>query len=554
MTTTLVDLFNNQVAANGDAPALRYRDGDDWATITWKQYGEKVHATALALEARGVRAGDSVAIISGPRPEFFVTEIASNALGAKSASIYQTNSAEQVLYVLDNSDAQTIFVENADQAAKIAKIRDEVPGLLVVSYADDSGDVSFADLLAEGTELVAAQPGRYDELAKTVDAQSAACIIYTSGTTGLPKAALINHESVMTVLDAIDKEWSFPGSEFRVLAYLPLAHIAERAMSMYSQLKVGGEVWFGDITNLTPDLQAARPTRFLAVPRVWEKLEEALRAKVPTAAGLPEENKLAIRAMLGLDKIDVAISGAAPISPETLQYFTDLGVELVEVFGMTETTGLATANPLGAQKIGTVGKPVFGIEVKIADDGEILIKGANFSGYLKNPEATAEALDEDGWMHSGDLGSIDEEGYISITGRKKDLIITAGGENISPSLIQMLLGRSPYISQAVVIGDKRRFISALITLSEEAIRPWAVENGLGELSMAELSQNDQVRALIEQAVADANDSLARVQQVRKFEILPSDFSIEADELTPTLKLKRNVIENHYGEVIESIYA
>ncbi len=554
MPNTIADLFTERVAELGDAPALHIKVGDEWQTTTWAQYGAAVRALALALSARGVERGSSVALISDAKPAFFAVEIATVTLGGKSASIYQTNSAEQVLYVLENSEAKIIFAEDDAQVAKINSIRDRVAGdLLVVSFSGSAGDISYDDLLAEGQALDEANPGRFDEISHAAESEDPACIIYTSGTTGPPKAALIPHSSILTTLAAVDQEWNIEGVPFRVVSYLPLAHIAERVMSFYSQLKLGGEVYFSTVPTIKEDLAVAKPTRFLAVPRVWEKFEEALVAKLPDPTVLSPEQRAGVLAMLGMDQISIAISGAAPISVQTIEYFSSLGIEILEVYGMTETTGLTTANPLGGAKVGTVGKAVPGVEVKLGDDGEILIKGANFSGYLKNPEATAEAL-EDGWMHSGDLGSIDEYGYVTITGRKKDLIITAGGENIAPNNIQLLLARSPYVSQAVVIGDKRRFISALITLSEETIMPWAAENGLGDASFEELTKSPEVLALVEAAVEEANSHLARVSQVRKFVILNRDLSMEDGELTPTMKVKRNIVETNHQAVIDSIYA
>lgn len=549
---TIGDLFVEQVERHGQAPALRWRVGDEWQTISWERYGDDVRAIALALDARGVHRGSSVAVVAGSMPEYFITDLATAAIGACTASIYQTSTVEQVRYVLENSDSSIVFCDDDAQVAKIAQLRDQVPGLLVVGYTGHDADIAFEALLDEGRVLVASNPGRFDELRTAVEPTDTACVIYTSGTTGQPKAALISHLAILTVLEAVDD--AFPvNDDFRVVSYLPLAHIAERVMSLYPQLISGGEVWFSTVNDLKRDLAQCRPTRLLAVPRVWEKFEEALRPKFPDPATLSAEHRAGVLTFLGMDQVTCAISGAAPISVETLKYFASLGIEILEVYGMTESTGLSTANLSGATRAGTVGKAVKGVEVKIADDGEVLIRGALFSGYHKNPQASAEAV-RDGWMQSGDLGSIDEDGYLKIIGRKKDLIITAGGENIAPSHIQLLLMRSPYISQALVVGDRRRFLSALITLSEEGLRPWASANGLGELQLAQLAQTPAVRKLVDEAVAAANRQLARVQQVRKYEILARDFTIESGELTPTMKLRRNVVEEDYRDVIETIYA
>lgn len=551
MEQTICNQFVAQVATQGSAPALKWREDGEWQTMSWAEYGDRSRAITLALDHRGLRRGASVAVISSCRPEYFITDMATAAIGANTASIYLTSTPDQIRYVLENSDAQFICCEDDEQCAKVDQIRRDFPGLLVVGYSGSDADVSFDDLLTEGEALLQSQPGRFDQLRAVVEPTDTACIIYTSGTTGLPKAALISHRAILTVLGAIEDAFP-PGSEFRALSYLPLAHIAERVMSMYPQLIEGGEVWFSKVDTLKQDLADCKPTRLLAVPRVWEKFEEALRKFVPDPKALPDEHRLGLLTMLGMDQVQFAISGAAPISVETLNYFGDLGIEILEVYGMTESTGLSTANPPGQTKVGTVGRAVKGVEVKIADDGEVLIRGALFSGYHKNADATDEAL-LDGWMQSGDLGSMDEDGYITITGRKKDLIITAGGENVAPSHIQLLLMRSPYISQALVVGDRRRFISALLTLSEETLRPWAEQNGLGELTMAQLAETPEVRKLIDDAVANANEHLARAHQVRRYEILPRDFTIEGGELTPTMKLKRRVVEDEYAGLIEKLY-
>ncbi len=552
MAHTLTEMLNDNVAALGDAPALRYKDGEGWGVRTWAEYGAEVRALALAFDARGLANGSSIAVISGAIPEYFVIDMAAAAIGARTGSIYETSSAEQILYVVENCDAPIIFCQNDAQVAKVLAVRSSVPDLVIANIDGESGDVTYAELVSKGRELDAANPGRYQELCAALTPEDIACIIYTSGTTGPPKGALLSHGSLIKELAGLSE--ILPNkTEYRALAYLPLAHVAERLVSLYGQLNNGGEIWFSTVPTLGADLAACRPTWFLAVPRVWEKFEEGLRSKVPDPNALPAEAKVGVVAMLGLDKLDYALTGAAPLGEQTMQYFKDLGIEILDAYGMTETSGVSAMSRPGQVKMGTVGQTLPGIDVKIADDGEIMMRGANMSGYLKRPEATAEAI-EDGWMHSGDLGSFDDEGYLSITGRKKDLIITAGGENISPSNIQLLLSASPYISQALVIGDKRRFISALITLAPEIVGPWAAENGLGDLSMAELAEAPQVRELIDKAVAEANSHLARVQQVRKYQILPRDFTIEDGELTPTMKLKRNVVEDSFAATIEDIYS
>ncbi len=552
MPRTVVDLFRARVEKSGERPALRHRVGSDWQTISWSEYGEQVTALALALDHRGIGRHDTAAIISGCRPEYFICDLASNWVGAASASIYVTSTPAQIAYVLDNAESRIIFCEDDEQVAKTDLIRGDFPDLLTVGFTGDAADLSFAELLAEGRDHLAAEPERPAELSQVAQPGDPACLIYTSGTTGPPKAALIPHSTVLRIVEAL--RLAFPtGTPFRTVSYLPLAHIAERNVSLYSQLLQGGEVWFGSVPTLADDLRAARPTRLLGVPRVWEKFATALNARAPVPGELTAAERRAALASIGLEQVDVAITGAAPISVDTISYFHALGLELLEAYGMTETGGFSTSNPRNAARLGTVGTAVSGVGVRLADDGELLIRGANFSAYHKNPEATAAALD-DGWMHSGDLATIDDDGYVTITGRKKDLIITAGGENIAPAPIQLLLTRSPLVAHALVIGDRRRFVSALLTLSEPDLRSRLVDPDLTGLPIAELARHPMVRALIESEVAEANSHLARVQQIRRFAICDRDFTIEDGELTPTMKLRRDGIERNWSVEVEALYA
>jgi len=552
MPRTVVDLFRARVEKSGDRPALRHRVGSDWQTTNWSAYGEQVTALALALDHRGIGRHDTAAIISSCRPEYFICDLASNWVGAASASIYVTSTPAQIAYVLDNAESRIIFCEDDEQVAKTDLIRGDFPNLLTVGFTGDTADLSFAELLAEGRDHLATEPERPAELSQVAQPGDPACLIYTSGTTGQPKGALIPHSTVLRIVEAL--RLAFPtGTPFRTVSYLPLAHIAERNVSLYSQLLQGGEVWFGSVPTLADDLRAARPTRLLGVPRVWEKFATALHTRAPVPGELTAAERRAALASIGLEQVDVAITGAAPISVDTISYFHALGLELLEAYGMTETGGFSTSNPRNAARLGTVGTAVSGVDVRLADDGELLIRGANFSGYHKNPEATAAALD-DGWMHSGDVATIDGDGYVTITGRKKDLIITAGGENIAPAPIQLLLTRSPLIAQALVIGDRRRFVSALLTLSEPDLRARLVDPDLTGLPIAALAGHPAVRALIESEVVEANSHLARVQQIRRFAICDRDFTMDSGELTPTMKLRRDGIERNWSVEIEAMYA
>lgn len=550
--TTLIDLLNNQTRTLGTKVAFRYGTGDEPKQMTWAQYGNDIAAIALALDSRGIGRGSSVAILANGSVPYFVVDLASCVLGSKSASIYPTNTPEQIQYVLENSDSTIIFADSDAQIAKIRAMSADAPQVTVVAFAGSGADLTYEELLAQGRALVESRPQRYEELCAALTPADPGCIIYTSGTTGAPKGAVLSQGALVTEMTGLQAAVPQPG-EYRVLSYLPMAHIAERLLSIYGMLVYGGEIWFGTVDTLRADLAKARPTRFLGVPRVWEKFEEALKTKIPDSHSLPPETVAGVLKTLGLENVTTAFSGAAPIATTTLDYFAGFGIEILEAYGMTETCGVTTVNRPGESKIGTVGQTLPGVDHKIADDGEILSRGTGFTEYLKNPDATAEAL-RGGWVHSGDLGTLDDEGYLTITGRKKDLIITAGGENIAPGNIQLLLTGSHYISQAIVIGDRRKFVSALLTISEEAITPWAQDHGLGELSMSELVKSEQVRDLIDAEVAEANTKLARVSRIREYRILPRDLSIESGELTPTMKVKRTVVEANFSDTIEDIYS
>lgn len=585
---TIVGLFNARVHELRDQPALRTKDDTGtWQATSWTDYGRSVRALSRALSDLGVGKGDGVAVLSYNRADYHVIDLATLVTGATAVPVYHTNAPPQVEYVLDHSDAKVVFVENAAQRAKVEEVRGRLPKLeKVVTIEGGGGDTGYEELLARGAELDAADSAVYDAACDAVAPEDLACLIYTSGTTGPPKGAMLTHHNIVWTCDSLSQLLRPP--KMRTLSFLPLAHIAERMVSHYNMIFQGGETWFSSVETLRDDLGACRPTVFFAVPRLYEKFQVALEGRFAEMTGL--QGKLVntavamgrrvvearqsggrpgfldgvlhplldrvvlskVRHQLGLDEVDALVSGAAPITRETLVFFHAIGLPVAEVYGQTEDCGPTSLNPPERIKIGTVGPPIPGCDVKIAEDGEILVRGGNvFQGYFKNPEATAETV-VNGWLHSGDVGEFDEDGYLRITDRKKDLIITAGGKNISPSEIESKLKADKYISQVVVIGDGRKFVSALVTLDEEVVRLWAKDKNLPD-DVGALSRTPEVHALVEKAVDRVNSTLSQVESIKEFAILPHDFSEDAGEVTPTLKVRRRQIAENYKDEIEAMY-
>ena len=587
--STVVSLFNARVHTMREAVALRSGNGDGvWSERTWSDYGSEVRALARGLAARGVGKGDAVAVLSGNRAEYNIADLATLANGAVAVPIYATNSPEQVGYVLEHSGAKAVFVEDDAQLAKVSAVRGQLPDLEVVIGFDTSSDTSsgtfgadetYDALVGAGRLLDEERPADYDDACADVAPGDLAMLIYTSGTTGPPKGAMITHANVVWTARSLAQVLGV--DDYRVISFLPMAHIAERMVGHYAMIYFAGQTNFGGgIDTLRDDIASVRPTVFFAVPRVYEKFEAAVRERLGGLSGLRGAlvrqaqavgerivvarqsgesvglverimhrflDRLALsklRAQVGFDQCEFMISGAAPITTGTLEYFHSLGLPVAEVYGQTEGCGPTALNPPGRVRIGSVGPPIPGVDVRL-DDGEICVRGGNvFRGYFGNDDATGVTL-RDGWLYSGDLGELDEDGYLRITGRKKDLIITAGGKNVSPQNIESALQASPYISQAVVIGDSRKFIAALIALDADALGEW------GETAAD--SGSDAVRELIGGVVADVNETLSNVEQVKKFTILPADLTQEAGELTPTLKVKRDVVTERYAAEIDAMY-
>jgi long-chain acyl-CoA synthetase len=583
---TIAGLAEAAAERFGTRLAARHKLQSEWRDLTFSEAAARINALAKGLIASGIEPGDRVAILSNTRLEWTLISGAIAAAGAVVVTVYPTNAPAECAWVLGDSGTRMVICEDAGQAAKVAEVRDRLPELEHVVLIEPAADARTVD------ELVAAGAAIEDLTLKgrqqAVSPGDPYTIIYTSGNTGPPKGTVLTHANALSVCDKV-ATLGFIQEGGTIYLYLPLAHI----YALSAQLAAYGQgatiVYFGgDTTQILAELIETKPTYIPSVPRIFEKLYAAaqklqaqgseedqrrfaeaiklgvhVRGLMQRGDPVPAELRVAferaderlyqrVQGLFG-GRVTQAISGAAPIAPEILEFFYACGVPVLEGWGMTETTAVATVNTLDAFKFGTVGRPMPGVEVRIAPgDGEVLLRGDNvFREYWNNPEATAEAL-VDGWLHTGDLGELDDDGYLTITGRKKDIIITAGGKNLTPANIENDLKQSPFISQAVMHGDRRPYPVALITLDLEEILPWAAEQGLPS-DAEQLATADQVVALVQAEVDRANANYAQVEQIKRFAILTRDLSIEDGELTPTLKVKRTVVNERYAEVLDSLY-
>jgi long-chain acyl-CoA synthetase len=579
---TIADLAGRAAQRYGDAVAGRVKRDGAWQDTTYAEVGAAVSEIGRGLIALGIEPGDRVCLLAGTRIEWTLCDFAIAAAGAVVVPIYPTNSPEECEWVVGNSEARAVICEDAAQLAKIESVRDRLPALehlLVIDAGDDTAVAVGLDALrARGRDL---EPERLDERIRAVGSDDPFTFIYTSGTTGPPKGCVLTHGNYRGVLDMCLSAASFDEDEV-VYLYLPLAHSYALLIQLLS-FDLGNTIayWGGDPKQIILELTEVRPTYLPSVPRIFEKIytlvtgnvePEKLRRAVGVGLAVreleargepvPEELRTAfaaaddelfskVRAAFG-GRMRQAVTGAAPIARDILEFFYACGAPVLEGYGMTETATVATHSTIEDHRFGTVGRPLPGCEVKIANDGEVLIRGANiFHGYYKDAEKSFGAI-EDGWLHTGDLGSLDADGYLSITGRKKDIIITAGGKNITPSNLENDLKASRWISQAVMHGDRRPYPVALITLDEEEIVPWAEQQGL-PTDIPALSREPRVRALVGDVVDEVNARYAQVEQIKRFAILDHDLSQASGELTPTLKVKRNVVAEKFGDVFESLY-
>ncbi|MBA9006095.1 AMP-dependent synthetase/ligase [Thermomonospora cellulosilytica] len=595
---TLCTRLRDTAERHPDLPAYSDRGADgEWITLTWGQTRRRALEAAAGFVALGLEPGEVVALMMPNRSEHVLADFGAVHAGGTPTTVYATLAPDQVAFVAGNCSAAYAVLDGRDQLDRWTPVLDRLPALRKVIVVDaaacPAGDrfITWDDFMALGRERLAADAAAIDRRWQAITPEDTLCVLYTSGTTGNPKGVLITHRMALYEAAVSEAVSELPPHN-TAISYLPFAHIADRVLSMYLPVVRAAHIHFcPDPAQLTSVLGQVRPHSFFGVPRVWEKImagvqavlgaetDEAKKAAVAAAmeAGrayvrgreygntvTPEVQAAfdradaavlrPMRALLGLDRVEQALSAAAPLPIEVARFFAGLGIRIMDVYGMTETTGAVTANTDEAFRLGTVGRPFPGVELRLAEDGEILIRGTTCTpGYLNRPDATAELKDSDGWVHTGDVGELDADGFLKVVDRKKELLITAGGENIAPSLIENLLKEHPLVGQALAYGDRRPYVVALITLDGEVAPVWAAAAGIDTTDLAALAEHPVVLAEVGRAVEDANARLARVQQVKKWRLLPTEWTAESEELTPTLKLKRRVVHAKYADVIEQLY-
>ena len=594
---TLPRLFRHVVRERGDRVAMREKQLGIWRGISWREYGERAKRVGLGLVALGLRPRDVVAIISDNRPEWLYTDLGVMSVAAIPNGIYTTDSARQVEYIVNDSGARFFFAENEEQLDKILAVRDRCPQLVKIFVYEMEGLHAFRDeqvmpfdaLLELGARHEREHPDAFERLVEIPQPDDLAILVYTSGTTGPPKGAMLSHRNILFQLAYADFITPLREGD-QQLSFLPLCHIAERTFTVFNPLYTGSTVNFAESIDTVPDnIREVAPALFFAVPRIWEKFYSgvALRMREATWLGrvayeralgiglrvaerrlagrpVPWGLRLAFRVAdflvldnvkrsIGLHRARGAATGAAPIAPELIRWYLALGINMLEVYGQTENTGLATATPPDHMKLGTVGVARPGTDVRLSPEGEILLRGPHvFLGYYRKPEKTAETV-VDGWLHTGDVGTIDAEGFVRITDRMKDIIITAGGKNVTPSEIENQLKFSPFISDAVVIGDRRKFLSCLVMIDHETVAQFAQERNVPFSNFASLCRAPEVQELIGGEIERVNRQLARVETVKKFRLIEQLLTPEDEELTPTMKLKRTFVNVKYKDLIDSMY-
>jgi long-chain acyl-CoA synthetase len=545
---TLCATFQATAARRGDAVALRTPEGVE---LTWRDYAQRVHELAAGLAAHGIGRGDTVAMMLCNCPEGHLVDTAALHLGATPFSVYNTSSPEQIEYVLANAACRLVVTE-PQYLERVLAAKASLPALEHVFVVDGAAaDVPGLDALT-----AAAQPGfDFDATWRSVTPDDIATLIYTSGTTGPPKGVELTHHNLVWTGRAW-LEVTGLGFDGRLMSYLPMAHLADRVVAHYFAILTGASITcVANPKAAVPAIAGTRPTLWLGVPRVWEKLKGSLAPKLG-APPFADEVAAGVRAQLGFPEGGFLLSGAAPLPLHVIEFFDALGLPINEGYGMTESSAVVTMNHAAARRIGSVGQPLPGAEAKLADDGELLVRGPLvMKGYRNEPGKTAEAIDSDGWLHTGDIAQIDDEGFVKIVDRKKEIIINAAGKNMSPSNIEgKIKGASPLVGLAVTIGDARAYNTALIVLDPDAAKAFAAEHGITDDSLEALAANEQVQAEVAAGVARANEQLARVEQLKKHTIVPGEWLPGGDELTPTLKLKRKPILAKYADAIEAMYS
>jgi long-chain acyl-CoA synthetase len=579
---TIADLLPRAAEQYAERVALKHKVDGEWRDVTFAEVGEIVTEIGLGLIDLGIEPGERVCILASTRPEWTYADFAISAAGAAVVPIYPTNSPQECEWVAGDSDAVAVVAENAEQVAKIEQVRGSLPHLrhIVVMDGPVDGTIPLDELRERGR---ARDRSELEARYQNVGPDDPFTFIYTSGTTGPPKGCVLTHGNYRAVVDMVEQRDLFDEGDDLVYLFLPLAHAFALLIQLATFDRGVAIAYFGgDPKQIIPEIMEVKPTYLPSVPRIFEKLftlalgqlspeeitgirtvggqiqDHIARGEEVPAALTEEFAPLApkaefVRNLFG-GRLREAVTGAAPIASEILEFFWGCGVPVLEGYGMTETSTTATFSTPEHHRFGSVGRALPGVELKIAEDGEILIKGANiFSGYHKNADASFGAV-VDGWLHTGDVGRLDEDGYLFITGRKKDIIITAGGKNLTPANFENDLKQTRWVSQCVMHGDRRPFPVALITLDEEEIVPWAQQNNIGDTAISSLAEHPQVRELIQAAVDKANAKLAQVEQVKKFVILDHDLSQETGELTPTLKVKRNVVNEKYEALFDDLYS
>lgn len=539
---TIPAYVNRNVEKFGDLPALSF----EGVTLTWRQAQVRIAQISQGLTDLGVGPGDCVALMMSNRPEQWLADQAAVHLGAVPTTIYGTMPTSQIAFVAQHAKVVVAVLEGQEQVDRWLPLLDQLPGLRHIVVLDEGAAAAeeprfrtWDSLVVEDVDLEA-----FESKWRAATSEDPATLIYTSGTTGVPKGVILTHRNVISNVESLDEATGIPQHASNI-CYLPLAHIAERIISIYTPIVKAGHVTFcPNLDDLIPHLRRVHPTLFFGVPRVWEKIAAGLRS-----------NPNSTLADVGLDRVTWACSAGAPLVADVQQYFKDSGISIIEGWGMTETTGIATTTPADELRIGSVGKVISGNEMRMLEDGEVLIRGPIVcAGYLQDDGTVSPAADEDGWMHTGDIGRCDEEGFLYIIDRKKELIITSGGKNVAPVAIEALLTRHPLVGQALAYGDRERYIVALLVLDPEYAQKWAEASGIEFSSFTELSQDPRVIQEIQGAVDAANEELARVEQVKRFHVLPSEWTVDSGELTPSLKLKRRTVQSKFADVIKSLYS
>jgi long-chain acyl-CoA synthetase len=605
-TTTIVTRVRDRAAATPTGVAMRAKEFGLWREYSWAEYWDEIQDVAHALLSLGVQRGDRVAIQSENRREWLTTDLGAVAIGAVTVGLYPTNPAAEVVHVLGDSGAVVLLAEDQEQLDKALEVSDRTPDLRHIVYCeprgirgryDDPRLIPYEDFRARGREHRAADPGAVRAAMAQTRPEDLMTLIYTSGTTGLPKGAMLSVANAESTIDAFTGAGGLldppAGSQDLALSYLPLCHVAERIFTTWTNAATGFQVNFAESIDTVPaNLREIQPTFFFAVPRIWEKLLATVQVKqaaasrfkkAVTRAGMRLADDVgrtlertggrhtaksrveyaiawvlvvrALRERLGLRRVRWAGCGAAPVSTDVLRFFMGMGIRIHEIYGMTENTACATTNKPGTWKLGTVGRPHPNVELRVDErTGEVLTRGpATFLGYWKRPEATAETIDAEGWLHTGDVGVLDEDGFLRITDRMKDIMITAGGKNIAPSEIENAIKVSPFIKEAVLIGDRRPYLTVLIGIEPDTVSDWAQQQRIAFTTYRDLTEKKEVVALVQKIVDDVNGRLATVEQVKAFRLLPKMLDHEDGELTATQKVRRAAMAERFSDLVESMY-